>query len=104
MVYPPRYRVKPLPRLTEDELDWQARAECRKHDPDLWHPIKGGAAYSAAAVAICERHCPVLAKCRAYALSHREPHGIWGGLTEQERESIRQGIPWKSLSKKGFKL
>ena len=33
-------------------------------------------------------HCPVLAQCRKHALAVREPYGIWGGLSESERESM----------------
>lgn len=36
------------------------------------------------AKAICAQ-CPVIAQCRSYALSTREPYGIWGGLSEEER-------------------
>jgi WhiB family redox-sensing transcriptional regulator len=32
--------------------------------------------------------CPVIAQCRAHALSVQEPYGIWGGLTEEERFAI----------------
>ena len=31
--------------------------------------------------------CPVLAQCRAHALQVREPYGVWGGMTEDEREA-----------------
>ena len=27
-------------------------------------------------------------QCAAHALSVREPYGVWGGLTEEEREAI----------------
>lgn len=41
----------------------------------------------ATAKAICAG-CPVRATCRAYALTAREPYGIWGGLTARERTRI----------------
>ncbi len=41
------------------------------------------------AKAIC-RACPVLLQCRQHALTVREPYGVWGALTEDERESIYQ--------------
>lgn len=35
--------------------------------------------------------CPVRRECLDYALSMREPYGIWGGLTEIERKAhLRQ--------------
>ncbi|MET0195701.1 WhiB family transcriptional regulator [Rhodococcoides fascians] len=29
--------------------------------------------------------CPVIERCRRYALAQSEAHGIWGGTTEVER-------------------
>jgi WhiB family redox-sensing transcriptional regulator len=34
------------------------------------------------------RTCPVMAQCRAHALDVGEPYGIWGGLSETERELL----------------
>jgi hypothetical protein len=39
---------------------------------------------AAAAVAIC-RKCPSQAPCLKWAMDHKEPDGIWGGTTPQER-------------------
>ena len=33
----------------------------------------------------------VLQACRTHALAVREPYGVWGGLTEDERESHYAG-------------
>ena len=44
------------------------------------------AARDAAAKAVCAT-CPVIAQCAAHALSVREPYGVWGGLSEDEREA-----------------
>jgi WhiB family redox-sensing transcriptional regulator len=41
----------------------------------------------AQAKAVCAR-CPVLAQCRRHALVLPEPFGIWGGLTEEERDVL----------------
>jgi WhiB family redox-sensing transcriptional regulator len=41
----------------------------------------------ARAKAICHT-CPVLEMCREHALTVHEPYGIWGGLSESERETI----------------
>jgi WhiB family redox-sensing transcriptional regulator len=32
--------------------------------------------------------CPVRAECATHALAVREPYGVWGGLTEDEREEM----------------
>lgn len=44
-------------------------------------------AREAAAKAICER-CTVRAECLDYAIAIREPHGVWGGLSESERKAL----------------
>jgi hypothetical protein len=72
---------------------WRNRAACRGTDPELWFPASSsGAVYDrqvTAAKAICS-NCPVRAECLSEALV-RIPVGIAGGLTEDERRSIRQG-------------
>lgn len=37
-----------------------------------------------AAKAICRR-CPAIKECLEYALRVREPYGVWGGRSEDER-------------------
>ena len=72
---------------------WQLRAACR--GPETWiffpptHPERKDErdAREARAKEICER-CPVNSDCREYALRTREPYGIWGGLTEVERQDV----------------
>jgi WhiB family redox-sensing transcriptional regulator len=39
------------------------------------------------AKAICAT-CTVAAQCLAFALRNREPHGVWGGLNESERDGL----------------
>ncbi|MDQ0377478.1 WhiB family redox-sensing transcriptional regulator [Amycolatopsis thermophila] len=52
----------------------------------------------ARAKAICQS-CPVLRLCREHALAVHEPYGIWGGLSEAERETIiRTGKPQLTLA------
>jgi len=40
-----------------------------------------------AAKTIC-KECPVIAECANYALTAREPFGIWGGLTSEDRRQL----------------
>ena len=40
-----------------------------------------------AAKAVCAR-CDVRIECADYSIRSREPYGVWGGLTEEERERI----------------
>jgi WhiB family redox-sensing transcriptional regulator len=42
---------------------------------------------TARAKEVCGR-CPVMLRCREFALRTREPFGVWGGLAEAERRAI----------------
>jgi WhiB family redox-sensing transcriptional regulator len=81
-----------LPGPNADLWDWQLHAACRGVDSSLFFHPEGerGAARSArenSAKEVCMR-CPVRAECAAHALAVREPYGVWGGLTEDEREEL----------------
>jgi WhiB family redox-sensing transcriptional regulator len=81
-----------LPVAVADVWEWQLDGACREADPRLFfHPDgeRGPARRKrdAAAVAICAT-CPVIQQCREHGLSVREPYGVWGGLTEDDREEI----------------
>ncbi len=74
-------------------------ARCATVDPEIWFAYedfrrdsKVRAAAEAQAKAICER-CVLLVRCRAYGLETRQPFGIWGGLTLDERENVLGGGP-----------
>lgn len=72
-------------------VDWRHRAACRDEDPELFFPVSEvgpGAEQVAQAKAVCAR-CPVRAECLEYALENGLDHGIFGGLTEQERRRLR---------------
>ncbi len=79
-----------LPGAHSDSWEWQLRGVCRSKDPEMFfHPEneRGAArqAREAAAKAVCAQ-CPVLAICREHARVSRERYGVWGGLSESERE------------------
>lgn len=72
---------------------WQARGACRDAEPDLFFPLSATSASAGqieAAKALCAR-CPVRRECLDFALATRQPYGIWGGTTEQERARLRRG-------------
>ena len=84
-----------LPGPSSDVWEWQLHSRCRGLDSELFFHPDGDrgptrAARERAAVAIC-RDCPVIAACARQALSMREPYGVWGGLTESDREAIWAG-------------
>ncbi|MEO6715192.1 MAG: WhiB family transcriptional regulator [Mycobacteriales bacterium] len=83
--------VSRLPAPIATAYEWQLLGECRGADSSLFFlpeaergPSK--ARREQAAKAICRR-CTVIDECAAFALSTREPYGVWGGLTPEERRS-----------------
>ena len=74
---------------------WQLRAACRGPAARFFFPPTRSerkdekADREDRAKAICAE-CSVRAECLDYALRIREPHGIWGGLTEVERRELLQ--------------
>lgn len=84
--------VRFLPGPLVEQWEWQLQGACRGADASLFFHPEGerGPVRSArelAAKAFCAR-CPVITQCAAHALSCREPYGVWGGLSEDEREQI----------------
>ena len=85
---------------TRWEGDWQLRGACRGVDSaQFFHPDgERGPSRSRRetdAKAICRR-CPVRAECAAHALVVREPYGVWGGFSENERNQLL-ATDWEDL-------
>jgi len=81
-----------LPGPNAELWEWQFDGSCRRENPDVFfHPDRERGPSrrnrDSAAKAVCRR-CPVLAICREHALQVHEPYGVWGGLTEHEREAL----------------
>lgn len=75
-----------------EDWDWQHEGLCRTRSPEVFfHPDgeRGSVkrAREARAKQLCAA-CPVIEQCREHALSVPEPYGVWGGLTEEEREEL----------------
>ena len=86
--------VSRLPGPNADLWDWQMHGACRGEDPSLFFHPEGErgparAAREAAAKAVCAS-CPVLTECAAHALTVREPYGVWGEMSEDDREAAYQ--------------
>lgn len=74
-------------RTDKDGPRWWERAACRGTDPEMFFPPPC-AAPPRVAKRICAG-CPVRAKCLEYALANGERHGIWGGLSANERAILK---------------
>lgn len=85
--------MEPAPLLPfADEWNWQLASKCRGMDVEIFfHPASERRRQKQRRIdrakAICQ-DCPVLEECRQQALRTREPYGIWGGLSEEERAEI----------------
>ncbi|GMA32247.1 WhiB family transcriptional regulator [Litorihabitans aurantiacus] len=84
--------ISRLPGPVMDHWEWQYEGACREVEPStFFHPEgeRGSARRrrSETAKAVCAA-CPVLAQCRAHALAVKEPYGVWGGLSEEERTAL----------------
>ncbi len=72
---------------------WQLKAACRGPRSSVFFPPASGERRDqrdlreARAKVICS-DCVVRTECLEYALSIKEPHGIWGGLNEAERSEL----------------
>ncbi|KUG59352.1 transcription factor WhiB [Serinicoccus chungangensis] len=77
------------PGPVADLWEWQFEGACRTASPEVFfHPEgeRGPARRrrDERAKQVCAS-CPVLEQCRTHALAVREPYGVWGGMTEEER-------------------
>lgn len=73
-------------------MDWRHRAACLDEDPELFFPIgvTGPAlAQVEEAKKVCMR-CDVRSECLQWALDNGQDHGVWGGLSEDERRSMKR--------------
>lgn len=93
---PPKLSAPPAP-----DLGWQRDARCRLPgvDPELFYHPEGEMGFDrklreGRAVMVCV-DCPVMVDCRRYALAAPERFGVWGALTEGDRNALKQkrGVP-----------
>jgi WhiB family redox-sensing transcriptional regulator len=78
------HQRSPMPPFTP--LPWFEQAACATCDPDAWYPAKGAAVKEAKR--ICNHCCPVRSQCLEYALATNQAHGIWGGLSVNQRRVL----------------
>src|SRR5918992_1347202 len=73
-------------------MDWRNRAECLDEDPELFFPIgnTGPAILQIEEAKQVCRRCEVREQCLAWALEAGQDHGVWGGLSEDERRALKR--------------
>jgi len=84
--------ISRLPRPVLSEWEWQEQGACRELPTEMFFHPDGErgprrANREKAAKAVCAT-CPVIDACRKHALAVQEPYGIWGGLSEDDRQAI----------------
>ena len=86
--------IQPLDEIT-DKMDWQEDAACRRHDnvvffgPDQGESELEKQAREMKAKSICHT-CPVKEPCLEFAMETNQKYGIWGGMTDKERASLKR--------------
>lgn len=73
-------------------MDWRFEAACLTQDPELFFPLgDSGPAVDQVdkAKAVC-RACPVMQECLSWALDTGQDFGVWGGMSEAERLTMRR--------------
>ena len=69
-------------------MDWMEQANCRNMDVELFFP-KLGENYNPFVEEVCMA-CPVIDQCLWYANETHADHGMFGGMTPNQRSSWRK--------------
>ena len=85
-------KVAHVPAPIAENWQWQEHGACRNLGTARFFHAEGERGprrvrLERAAKAVCAT-CPVLRTCREHALTVPEPYGVWGGLSETERQQI----------------
>ena len=76
-------------------MEWQEQAACREYDNELFFgPDRPESELEKQtremrAKAVCKT-CPVVEPCLEFAMETNQKYGIWGGLTDKERASLKR--------------
>ena len=76
------------------DLEWQDDAACNAYDNVLFFGEEGESeidkqAREGHAKSICQR-CPVREPCLEFAMETNQKYGIWGGMNDKERASLKR--------------
>lgn len=88
----PSAPLSPECRRKRAIMDWRHNAACLGENTELFFPVgTTGPAIDQIerAKGMCRR-CPVAVPCLEWALATGQDAGIWGGLSEDERRTLRR--------------
>ncbi|HVF52249.1 MAG TPA: WhiB family transcriptional regulator [Actinomycetota bacterium] len=79
---------------TTEALEWQEEAACNAYENVVFFGEEGESelekqAREHRAKSICHR-CPVIEPCLEFAMETNQKYGIWGGMTDKERASLKR--------------
>jgi WhiB family transcriptional regulator, redox-sensing transcriptional regulator len=80
-----RSRTKPASGPSAQK--WRSIGLCRGSETMVFYPPSDDDSLAEEAKTICSM-CAVRKPCLEFALTNREKHGVWGGLTERERRRV----------------
>ena len=72
-------------------MTWFNRAACVGEDPELFFPDGNtgpALVQTEQAKAVCRR-CEVAAACLKWAIDSGQDYGVWGGMSEDERRTLK---------------
>ena len=73
-------------------MSWRDRAACLGVDPELFFPIgnTGPALLQIEEANVVCGRCEVVEPCLSWAVESRQEDGVWGGLSADERRSVKR--------------
>jgi WhiB family redox-sensing transcriptional regulator len=91
-VHTGRIRWRPAAEKEWTIMDWRHEAACREVDPELFFPIgnSGPALLQIEEAKQVCRRCSVMEECLRWAIDSGQDAGVWGGLSEDERRTLKR--------------
>lgn len=88
----PKFTSDSRSRWAAPSMAWRDRARCLEEDPELFFPVgeKEPALLQTEEAKLVCGQCEVRGDCLLWALRVGEDHGVWGGLSADERRALRR--------------
>ena len=88
----------------DEKADWRHRAACVGQDPELFFPTgtTGPALLQIEEAKQVCRRCDVREKCLDWALQAGQDHGVWGGMSEDERRALKRRNSRRNMARRSW--